>query len=146
MNNKKIAVFSTYLDNYGAFNASYNIHKLFQGINGVDSSYITRKNYLADNTVIEYKNNIFRQLLIKFEQLFHKLNSSRLNRSSNLTRSSLNKILNNYDLVNFHWIGDSGITLKDISKINKPIIMHLHDEWPFSGSKHYADDDKNNIT
>ena len=49
MNNKKIAVFSTYLDNYGAFNASYNIHKLFQGINGVDSTYITRKNYLKDN-------------------------------------------------------------------------------------------------
>ena len=143
MNNKKIAVFSTYLDNYGAFNASYNIHKLFQGINGVDSTYITRKNYLADNTVIEYKNNIFRQLLIKFEQLFHKFNSSSSTNSSNLTRSNLSKVLNNYDLVNFHWIGDGGITVKDIAKIKKPIIMHLHDEWLFSGSKHYTDDIKN---
>lgn len=42
-----------------------------------------------------------------------------------------------FDLVNLHWINDDTISIKDISKITKPIIWTMHDSWPCCGAEHY---------
>ena len=44
---------------------------------------------------------------------------------------------NNYDLINFHWIGNETISLNDIGKIKKKIIFTLHDCWAFQSVEHY---------
>ena len=44
------------------------------------------------------------------------------------------------DIINIHWIGNEFISLKQISKIKKPIIWTLHDMWLYSGAEHYTTD------
>ena len=46
----------------------------------------------------------------------------------------------NPDIINIHWIGNEFISLKQISKIKKPIIWTLHDMWLYSGAEHYTTD------
>ena len=68
--------------------------------------------------------------------------------SLNLLPSRLSKIINqsDYDIVNFHWINHEMISLYDISKISKPIIWTLHDNWPFSSIEHYIKKNDNRFT
>jgi glycosyltransferase involved in cell wall biosynthesis len=39
--------------------------------------------------------------------------------------------------VNLHWVNSETLSIKDIKKINKKIVMTLHDMWAFCGSEHY---------
>ena len=57
--------------------------------------------------------------------------------------SNLHKKINNSsaDIINLHWICNEMISLKEIKKINKPIVWTLLDMWPFAGSTHYTDND-----
>ena len=59
--------------------------------------------------------------------------------SSGLLPCSLDKKINNSkaDLINLHWIQGEMLSIKSISRINKPLIFTLHDSWAFSGSEHY---------
>lgn len=49
------------------------------------------------------------------------------------------KWINNsdFDIVHLHWINYDMISIKDITKINKPIVWTLHDSWPFCGAEHH---------
>lgn len=51
--------------------------------------------------------------------------------------SFINK--SDFDIVHFHWINESMLSIKDIKKINKPIVWTMHDMWPFTGGCHYSD-------
>jgi len=59
--------------------------------------------------------------------------------SLNLLPSNWSNKINktNYDLVNFHWIGNEMISLNDIGKIKKKIVFTLHDCWAFQSIEHY---------
>jgi glycosyltransferase involved in cell wall biosynthesis len=46
-----------------------------------------------------------------------------------------------YDLINLHWVCGEMISIKDIGRINKPIVWTLHDMWPFCGAEHFTFDD-----
>lgn len=65
-------------------------------------------------------------------------------RSPNFFNSGLVKAINNsdYDVVNIHWINNEFISIEDIGKIKKPIVLTLHDMWAFCGAEHYATDEK----
>lgn len=56
--------------------------------------------------------------------------------------SSLPKLLNNsdYDLIHLHWINEETISIKDISRLNKPLIWTLHDLWAICGGEHFTFD------
>ena len=41
-----------------------------------------------------------------------------------------------FDIINLHWIIDT-ISIKDISKIKKPIVWTMHDSWPCCGAEHH---------
>ena len=45
----------------------------------------------------------------------------------------------NPDIVNLHWIGNDTLSLNDIGKINKKVIITLHDMWPYTAVEHYMD-------
>jgi len=42
-----------------------------------------------------------------------------------------------FDIVHLHWINSDMISIKDISKITKPIVWTMHDTWPYCGAEHY---------
>tara|TARA_B100001063_G_C16728436_1_gene537846 strand:+ start:200 stop:1471 length:1272 start_codon:yes stop_codon:yes gene_type:complete len=46
------------------------------------------------------------------------------------------------DIVNLHWVQRETVSIKDISKIKKPIIWTLHDMWAFCGAEHYTKNDR----
>ena len=46
------------------------------------------------------------------------------------------------DIVNLHWIQREMLSIKDISKIKKPIVWTLHDMWAFCGAEHYTNDNR----
>ena len=54
---------------------------------------------------------------------------------SNDIQKKINKL--NPDLINLHWTGNEVISIKQISRIKKPIVWTLHDMWLFGGSRHY---------
>ena len=43
------------------------------------------------------------------------------------------------DIVHLHWINNGFIDIKQLSKVNKPIIWTIRDMWPFTGGCHIAE-------
>jgi len=41
------------------------------------------------------------------------------------------------DIIHLHWINHGFIDIKDLSKLNKPIVWTLHDCWVFTGGCHH---------
>ena len=37
-----------------------------------------------------------------------------------------------------HWINNEFISIKEIGKINIPIVWTFYDMWPFCGAEHYT--------
>jgi hypothetical protein len=51
---------------------------------------------------------------------------------------SLINFINNsdFDIIHLHWISNGFLSIEDISKINKPIVWTIHDNWAFTGGCH----------
>ena len=74
---------------------------------------------------------------------------SKMQISSNIHHKSIQVFPSNYsdklnssnaDIVNLHWVCNEMLSIRDIGRINKPLIWTLHDSWPFCGSEHHPDD------
>ena len=46
------------------------------------------------------------------------------------------------DVVNIHWVQWETLSIRDISKIKKPIVWTCHDMWPYCGAEHYSLDER----
>ena len=59
--------------------------------------------------------------------------------SQNVLPSGLHKRINtsDADIVHLHWINGEMISIKEVAKIEKPIVCTLHDMWAFNGAEHY---------
>lgn len=44
------------------------------------------------------------------------------------------------DLVHLHWLGWEMMSVRDISKLDKPMVWTMHDMWSFCGAEHYTED------
>lgn len=42
------------------------------------------------------------------------------------------------DIVHLHWINAGMMSLRDITKINAPVVWSLHDQWAFTGGCHLS--------
>lgn len=42
------------------------------------------------------------------------------------------------DIIHLHWINGPFVNVKDLSKIDKPIVWTMRDMWPFTGGCHYS--------
>lgn len=64
-------------------------------------------------------------------------------RSFGLASAGITKLINDLkpDIIHLHWICGL-LSIRDISKINKPIVWTLHDAWPILGTKHLLVEDK----
>lgn len=50
---------------------------------------------------------------------------------------SKNAEVQNADIIHLHWVNHAFIDIKDLTKLNKPIIWTMHDCWVFTGGCHY---------
>lgn len=62
-------------------------------------------------------------------------------RFGSLSASEINA--SSADIVNLHWVTDGFMSIEEIGKIKKPILMSMYDMWAFCGSEHYGVDSAN---
>jgi glycosyltransferase involved in cell wall biosynthesis len=134
----------SYFDNQGgAAIAALRIVKA-QRKYGIDAKMLV----VSKKTDLEYVTAIS-----KFKMFYNKLANkispiiiSQLNKSANPILHSINlfgcglyKQINktDYDIIHLHWINGEMLSIKEISKIQKPIVWTLHDSWAFCGAEHH---------
>lgn len=89
----------------------------------------------------DYINRFKRKILRMFERfILSNFSSSNnvlhsMNMYSRIDITTIDE--SDYDIVHLHWINNNMISIKDISKISKPLIWTMHDCWPFCGAEHY---------
>ena len=68
---------------------------------------------------------------------------------ANPTRHSINLLPSGWvnslntsdaDIIHLHWLGAETLSVRDIARIQKPIVWTFHDMWAFCGAEHYTDD------
>ncbi len=135
--------------NGGAFRAAYRIHQslIKQGVN---SRLWVNEKKSEDRTVEELNNKIGKVLnKLRTRVINHSLvkmlkTENKIIHSPSVLPSNWVKHINNSnaDIVHLHWIQNEMLSIKDISKIKKPIVWTLHDMWAFCGAEHYTNDDR----
>tara|TARA_Y100001935_G_C17270474_1_gene491640 strand:- start:114 stop:1337 length:1224 start_codon:yes stop_codon:yes gene_type:complete len=128
----------------GAAIAVKRIHDAQKKID-IDSKIVVAEKYLDLKDIIgpkstfeEVKWKVLNSINRKIGNLEKKerYDSNSYNLIPNNFVKKLNKI--NCDIINLHWIGSNLIPIKDLKKINKPLVWTLHDMWPYTGSEHYT--------
>lgn len=130
----------------GAARGAYWLHLGLREI-GVNSKILTNsKVTLGDEnvtTILKDKKskikNMIRGQLDNLPTLFYK-NRKKIIFSTgfvgfNFTKTKEHK---EADIIHLHWINGGFINMKDLSKIDKPIVWTMRDMWPFTGGCHYS--------
>ncbi len=132
----------------GASRATYRIHQSLLK-QGVYSQLWVNEKLSKCFTVEEPFNKISKNLkrlrrYITFPLLKVIKTNVPIHHSISLLPSNWVKLINNSDadIVNLHWIQRETMSIKDISKIKKPIVWTLHDMWALCGAEHYTNDNR----
>ena len=139
----KILIVNTSDIEGGAARAAYRLHKALRS-QGVDSQMLVQNKSSDDYTVIAEKDKVkktLNKLRPFFDSIpvrFYKNRTKTLFSSSWLPFSNIVNKINeiNPDIVHLHWIAGGMIKIEDLSKIKKPIVWSLHDNWAFTGGCH----------
>ena len=122
----------------GAAQAANEIYKSLRKKKKID--FFVQNKISSTNIIKSYKKKTLNYYFRKFFSLiFYKLRFSKNDHSYNLINSDVVKIanINNYDAINLHWINSETLSIFDIAKIKKKIVLTLHDMWFLNGSEHY---------
>lgn len=133
----------------GAAIAMMRLHNSLK-INNINSQVLVGEKLTTDSDILGPRNyfekniNEFKIKLARQKKYFYNHNG-KYSHSLNLIRSNLISRINyiNPDIINLHWINNELISIKEISKLKKPIIWTFTDMWPMCGGEHYSDDDRN---
>ena len=131
-------------DTYGgAARAAYRLHRALLNEN-IDSKMLVQKKTSDDDTVIaptskfEEGINLLRPTLDNLPLQQYKHRSQSLFSPAWLPFSQIPKKIAqiNPDIVHLHWIAGAMMSIKDLARIDKPIVWSLHDMWAFTGGEH----------
>ena len=140
----------------GAARAAYRIHQGVRSL-GVDSRMFVKFKGSNDSNVHALSefvpnNPIYNALDWCAAKVKNKIQHYRWNQysdrdayfKSDLRGTRIHSALQtlDYDILHLHWINNRFVNIKELSKINKPIIWTLHDSWPFCGVCHLPMDCK----
>jgi glycosyltransferase involved in cell wall biosynthesis len=135
----KILILSTHSEGGGAGLAAYNLYKAMRS-SGIDVDFIyldVKKSWL--DKLYYYTSIIFdrlvKQILSPDNKIFHSSSLWGKVKANNINQSD-------YDIVHVHWVSNGLISLNEISKIKKPLVITHHDSWFACGFEHHP---KNNI-
>jgi glycosyltransferase involved in cell wall biosynthesis len=137
----KILFVSTNEKSGGAAVASKRLFEALRKKN-IDCEMFVQKKESNSNIIIT-KNNFFNKYFILFKKVFERLTIKLFGGKTNNFSTSIflsfnSKLINTSDLIHLQWINNGFLSIKDISKINKPIVWTLHDMWAFTGGCHYS--------
>lgn len=140
----KILIVNTYDIRGGAARAAYRLHKSLQSI-GVESQMLVQNKTSDDPTVsgpqtrLKKIINYMRSELDVLPVRFYKNKTSTLFSPAWIPFSDIVDKINasDADIVHLHWIANGMISVKNLSRIKKPIVWSLHDMWAFTGGCHY---------
>ncbi len=131
----------------GASIAAYRIHRSLIKESVNSKMYVSEKK-INDRDVIISKRNFIDKINIRLQRKLHRINSNKNNykvsKSYNLFPTFKIKEINslNADIINLHWIGNNFLSIREISKLNAPVVWTVHDMWPYCGSEHYTNQNR----
>ena len=135
----------------GAAKAAFRIHNLFKKHGHKSTMFVASKKSIDEDVIQVFskrKNEIFRYYNFFLQRVINYFTDTPNNelKSLSITNSSLVKKINNYDcdVVLLTWICWEFISIKDITRINKPIVWRLSDMWAFNGICHYDPENLDN--
>ncbi|WP_157962069.1 glycosyltransferase [Acuticoccus kandeliae] len=130
----------------GAARAAMRLHAGLRG-QGVDSRFLTLKPSSGEAGVFSPLRK--RQQLAAFAKrqaaariaALQKTPTNPIIHSLGLFPSGLGRWINasDVDVVNLHWVCAETLSIREIARIEKPIVWTMHDMWPFMGAEHYDD-------
>ena len=132
--------FFSFSDNKGgAAKASYLIYQSIKKVTKNCSYLCVDKKFKDTIKINGILNSIylfFLRILEKFIIIFFR---NSFHQSLNIFKSFNLRTINQleFDILNLHWINRCSISLKEILKLKKKILISLHDMWFFSGTAHY---------
>ena len=144
----KILTVNLHNDVFGAGRAAYRLHSAFVRENRHEARMLVGIRQLPDATVTE----IFKGQMKKFRfQAGIKLEQWPMRRyqpderyffSPDGVGNGVHKHIQSQDadVVHIHWINHNFMTLSELLKINKPILLSCHDMWYFTGGCHYDEE------
>lgn len=135
----------------GAARAAYRIH---QAVNmaGVESLLLVKNKSLTDPSVLSVGSFDRKYLFSGISRYVHNKIQNKIQQTrwrpyakredvylSDLRSSSIHGALQkiDFDILHLHWINLHFLDLRELRKLNKPIVWTLHDCWPFTGICHY---------
>ena len=131
----------------GAAKATFRIHNLFNKFGHQSTMFVASKKSIDDNVIQVFskrKIEFFRYYNFFLQKLINYFIDVPINelKSLSLTKSNLVNKINNFDcdVILLTWVCWEYISIKDISRINKPIVWRLSDMWAFNGISHYDPD------
>lgn len=108
---------------------------------GVASNLLVAKKFSNDPTVIELPDDLARTIKERINNKLLSLHSTDnpIIRSLNIFGRGAAEYINSTDadVVQFHWVNADMISIRDVSRIAKPLVWKLPDMWAFSGAEHY---------
>ena len=128
----------------GAAKAAFRINKALIDIKVNSKMFVDRAKIYSEDVITDQsvKKKISSYLKSKISnKVVHILKKAPNNQLSiSIFNSDAVKKINNKDIdvINLHWINDEMLSIKDLSKLNKPLAWTFHDMWPLCGVEHYS--------
>lgn len=145
----KTAILSNTDDEGGADRAANRLHQSLIKHQKIDSVMYVNRSTTLDPTVIVPGGKVSRffkeirpRLARLVDPLYRNLDQGKL--SVSLLNSAWPTFLNqtDADIIHLHWPMNEMMSVKDLSRIRKPVVWTLHDMWAFCGSEHYSADER----
>ena len=133
-------VFLSFSDHEGG--ASIAANAIFRSLKYKNSTFLTiKKKYNHSFELCNPIKKIYLNLLRFLEKIliFIFLKKKEFHQSLNIFNTfNQKKILDHKpDLINIHWINRSMISLKELNRFEKKIVVSLHDMWFLNSTEHY---------
>lgn len=127
----------------GAARAAYRLHEGLQQI-GIDSKMLVQIKSSKDESIIGPESNLgnkmsyVRSFVDSFPLRYYR-NFQHTPWSPQWLPKHISKKINDIasDIVHLHWICGGFVPIREVAKIDRPIIWTLHDMWAFTGGCHY---------
>lgn len=154
----KVLLLNTRDSGGGAARATYRLHRSLAEI-GIESKMVVKEKNINDDSIIEIRSLGSSENILKRAFLFFYYKLKRYKRRikwnsyavTPMTVMSDTGILFfkelflkkfDFDILHLNWVAGNFIDIRDLRKINKPVVWTMHDCAPFTGGCHLPGDCK----
>ncbi|NQZ87042.1 MAG: glycosyltransferase family 4 protein [Colwellia sp.] len=134
-----IVILSTHTKGGGAFVAASNLANALNEYEGFKANIVSLN---IDSSVIDKIRFLFCSILDRLVKVFLIKPINPIFHSSGVmgkySSNEINKL--GADLVIVHWFSNGLITPKQLSQINSPYVLHIHDSWLVCGFEHHSNE------